>query len=238
MICLVRILLVIFVVGVGSVSPQARPAARMHDEFRTAGSNCEEGFARLDSFFAELANNPVDDGQIVIYGDALDKKAAPRREKQLLNHFTFRKFDRSRVKVVRGATRSQGTTQFWLVPPGADPPEVPVDSGPTATGKQQGDSEPYLYATDSVDGVPGCFGNLYDLEEYASVLKQDRSNTGRIVINQSSRAKYNRAVREIIAELAKLGIARKRITTVYRYVRPHQMLEVTEIWIVPQRQAH
>jgi len=100
-----------------SIAIAPLPVARMYDEFRTAGSNCEEGFARLDSFFNELANNPIDEGSIVIYADALDKKAAPRREKQLLNHFTFRKFDRSRVKVIRGAARSQGTTSSgWFLP--------------------------------------------------------------------------------------------------------------------------
>jgi hypothetical protein len=41
-------------------------------EFRTAGRNCEEGFARLDYFFIELNNNPQDQGVILLYGDAND----------------------------------------------------------------------------------------------------------------------------------------------------------------------
>lgn len=218
-----------------SIAVAPLPVARMYDEFRTAGSNCEEGFARLDSFFTELANNPVEDGLIVIYGDALDKKAAPRREKQLLNYFTLRKFDQSRVKVIRGAARSQGTTQFWLIPPGAGPPVVTEESGATVTVKQASDFEPYLYATDSVDGVPGCFGNLYDLAEYAGVLQSDPKSTARIVISESSPAKYRRKAREIVGELAEHGILRKRIVTVYKYVRANRLLEVAELWIVPAK---
>jgi hypothetical protein len=84
------------------------PRARMIDEFRTAGNNCEEGFARLDAFFTEITNNPVDEALIVLYGDLADAKAAGRREKQLRNHFTFRKFDRARVKVLFGAPRQMG----------------------------------------------------------------------------------------------------------------------------------
>src|SRR5688572_279228 len=62
------------------------PEPRMFDEFRTAGDNCEEGFARLDSFFVELNNNPNDSGLIVLYGDTFEANAAQRRATQLRNH--------------------------------------------------------------------------------------------------------------------------------------------------------
>jgi hypothetical protein len=201
------------------------------DEFRTAGNNCEEGFARLDSFFVELGNNPIDDGLIVIYGDARDARAARRREQQLINHFTFRKFDRSRVRVIRGAALKDGTTQFWLIPPGAD---APVIEGKNRSVPAQ-PSQPYLYAANYADGVPGCIGNLYDVGEFANAIKADEGNTARIVISESSRLKYRKAAREITAELASLGIDRTRVVTIYKYVRPNRLLEVTELWVVPSK---
>jgi hypothetical protein len=207
------------------------PSARMVDEFRTAGNNCEEGFARLDSYFVELENNPMDEGLIVISGDELDATAARRREQQLLNHFTFRKFDRTRVRVIRAAARTNATTQFWLVPPGADMPEIELDR----RGVVAEPIRPYLYAANYADGVPGCFGNLYDVGEFAKVVRADDGNTARIVINESSRIRYRRTAREITAELASLGIQRSRVATVYKYVRPNRLLEVTELWVIPSK---
>ena len=205
------------------------PAARMTDEFRTGGSNCEEGFARLDSFFTELSNNPVDQGLIVTYGDTRDPKAARRRELQLRNHFIFRKFPNDRVTIIRGIPKENGTTQFWLVPPGAANPEL--ERAPESIAKPI--AEPYLYAANYQDGVPGCSGHIYDVAEYAGVLKDDPSAMARIVIHESSRVKYDRVLKDLVRELTKLGIERRRITSVYKYVRPRQMLEVNELWIIP-----
>lgn len=210
------------------------PQASLVDEFRTGGSNCEEGFARLDGFFVELNNNPGDTGLIVIYGDALDAKAARRREKQLMNHFSFRKFDRSRVRMIRGAANT-GSTQFWMVPTGADMPAIA--EAPQVAGTVTASTQAYLYAADYSDGVPGCFGNLYDVEEYAKVLQADAKSTARIVISRSSQAKYRSKVREIVAELARYGITRNRIVTVYKYVRPNRLLEVTELWVIPPKRV-
>jgi hypothetical protein len=208
------------------------PEARMFDEFRTAGNNCEEGFARLDSFFVELNNNPVDTGLIAVYGDAGDKRAARRRATQLRNHFKYRNFDLNRIRMVFGRSRENGTTQFWMIPPGAEAPmieaEVPVPEIERPT-------ETTLYAAEYTDGVGGCNGNIFDLAAYAAVLKTDTANVARIVIGQSSQAKYRRKANEIIAELRRLGIPRAKIVTVYKYVRPNRMLEMTELWIVPPK---
>ena len=96
-------------------------------------------------------------------------------------------------------------------------------------------SAPYHYATE-YDGIPGYFGNLYDVEEFARVLQLDPKNSARIVISESSQAKYRRRVSEIVAELGEHGIMRTRIVTVYKYVRPNRVLESTELWVVPSKQ--
>jgi hypothetical protein len=90
-----------------------------------------------------------------------------------------------------------------------------------------------MYAANFADGVPGCFGHIYDLEKYADAIKADPSATARIVIHESSRAKYDRVVKTLIRDLVGFGIARRRITSVYKYVRPHHLLEVNELWIIP-----
>lgn len=78
--------------------------------------------ARLDSFFIELQNNPNDMGYIINYGNDRDVAA---REKVIRTHIAFRKFDASRITMVRGGANPNppgAWTKLWRVPPGADNP--------------------------------------------------------------------------------------------------------------------
>jgi hypothetical protein len=215
-----------------SFAVETSPQARMVDEFRTAGGNCEEGFARLDGFFYEISSNPAATALIVFYGDAAEKNAARRRAMQLRNHFRFRKFDLNRVRMTYGPARENGTTQFWLIPPGADEPKI--DSSVTVPEVERPVTT-MLYASEYMDGIPGCNGNIYDLEAYAEVVKTDADNVARIVIGQSSQARYRRKVKEIRDELLRRGIPSNKIVTVFKLVRPNRLMEFTELWIVPPK---
>ncbi|MEO6334026.1 MAG: hypothetical protein ABIO91_03510 [Pyrinomonadaceae bacterium] len=76
---------------------------------------------RLDAFFAELSNNPNNQGYIINYGtDAQITK----RERLITNHIAFRNFDRSRITLVRGGTSADGepSTKLYRIPPGAENP--------------------------------------------------------------------------------------------------------------------
>ncbi len=77
--------------------------------------------SRLDSFFAELSNNPTSQGYIINYGTDREMTA---RERLITNHINFRGFDRSRITLVKGGAHDSGGvhTKLWRVPPGADNP--------------------------------------------------------------------------------------------------------------------
>ena len=77
--------------------------------------------AQLDIFFAELSNNPSDQGYIINYGT--DREIAAR-ERLITNHIAFRNFDRSRITLVRGGVSPDGTvkTRLYRIPPGAENP--------------------------------------------------------------------------------------------------------------------
>jgi hypothetical protein len=77
--------------------------------------------AQLDNFFAELANNPNNQGYIINYGT--DREIAAR-ERLIQNHIAFRKFDRSRITLVRGGVSPDGVvhTKMYRIPPGAENP--------------------------------------------------------------------------------------------------------------------
>ncbi len=77
--------------------------------------------SRLDTFFAELANNPNNQGYIINYGT--DREIAAR-ERLITNHIAFRSFDRSRITLVNGGASSDGEprTKLYRIPPGAENP--------------------------------------------------------------------------------------------------------------------
>ncbi len=74
---------------------------------------------KMDAFFVELSNNPAAQGYIINYGT--DREIA-KREKQIRNSITFRRYDASRITLVRGGNREVIKTDLWLVPPGAESP--------------------------------------------------------------------------------------------------------------------
>lgn len=88
------------------------------DEFGKLPKNDIRG--RLDTFFAELSDNPSNQGYIINYGT--DREMATR-EKLITNHVNLRSFDRSRITIVRGGDALAGVnTKLYRVPPGSDNP--------------------------------------------------------------------------------------------------------------------
>ncbi len=75
---------------------------------------------RLDEFFAELKKHPHNQGYIINYGT---DKAIQAREKLILANINFRKFDSSRITLVRGGyNEGHINTKLYRIPPGADNP--------------------------------------------------------------------------------------------------------------------
>lgn len=97
---------------------QAAPEPVLVDEFGVLPNDDIRG--RLDTFFAELQNNPNNQGYIINYGT--DREIAAR-ERLITNHINFRQFDRSRITLVRGGDTGEGArTKLYRIPPGAENP--------------------------------------------------------------------------------------------------------------------
>ncbi|MGB7070274.1 MAG: hypothetical protein WBD22_12335 [Pyrinomonadaceae bacterium] len=95
-----------------------KPTATQTDEFGPLSN--DEIRARLDAFFATLANDPNAQGYIINYGT---NRQIAARERLIQNHINFRNFDRSRVTLVQGGDLGTGaSTKLYTVPPGADNP--------------------------------------------------------------------------------------------------------------------
>ncbi|MGI8813512.1 MAG: hypothetical protein ACR2IH_13440 [Pyrinomonadaceae bacterium] len=101
-------------------APVATPAGPvMTDEFGALSN--DDVKSRLDNFFSELANNPNNQGYIINYGT--DREIAAR-EKVITSFIGMRKFDRSRITLVRGGASPDGVvhTKLYRIPPGAENP--------------------------------------------------------------------------------------------------------------------
>jgi hypothetical protein len=102
--------------ALGPVAPQLEPV--LIDEFGVMPNDDIRG--RLDQFFAELSNNPTNQGYIINYGT--DREITVR-ERLIRNHIAFRNFDASRITFVRGGDTGSGPrTKLYRIPPGAENP--------------------------------------------------------------------------------------------------------------------
>jgi hypothetical protein len=142
----------------------------------------------------------------------------------------MRRFDASRINVIRSADSDEAKTEFWIIPAGAMPPEV---NGSPWSYDLSEQTKPLLLGTEHSDGVAGCVGGSPYL--YAEFLKANPKLRGNIVIGASSTADYRRRARETLDELNEKGVSRGRLKTFFVKVKPNLLQETTEFWLVPPR---
>ncbi|HVF55744.1 MAG TPA: hypothetical protein VM934_06315 [Pyrinomonadaceae bacterium] len=97
---------------------------RKTDEFGEIARDDEK--ARLDLFAIELQNEPGAQGYVIGYGGRRPRfgdgqRRADRARDYLVN---TRGIDASRIVTLNGGFRESGTTELWIVPPGATPPRA------------------------------------------------------------------------------------------------------------------
>ncbi|MET0650436.1 MAG: hypothetical protein ABW208_27830 [Pyrinomonadaceae bacterium] len=80
--------------------------------------------ARLDVFAIELQNSPGAQGYIIGYGGSNRRFGTGAQRAQRARDYVVqtRGIDASRIVTLDGGPRTTGSTQLWLVPPGATPP--------------------------------------------------------------------------------------------------------------------
>jgi hypothetical protein len=102
---------------------EKKPASTKSDEYSSTDVKLET--ERLDRFARALMEEPNVNGYIMSYGGRVGKTGeaqalADRTKKYLVS----RGIDESRLVTVDGGFREQLTTELWLVPPGAAPPQA------------------------------------------------------------------------------------------------------------------
>ena len=121
----VLFLLLVVLSSVAFAQTEETPKAVKFEEFEKATNGYVK--MKMDYFYTELNNNPQSDGYIINYGT---DREITIREKQIRVAINWRKYDASRVTIVRGGFRDGVKTEFWMVPPGAENP------APNSTGEK------------------------------------------------------------------------------------------------------
>jgi hypothetical protein len=80
--------------------------------------------ARFDVFAIELQNSPGAQGYIIAYGGRNKRFGTGRQRAERARDYLVgtRGIDASRIVILDGGARETGSTQLWIVPPGATPP--------------------------------------------------------------------------------------------------------------------
>lgn len=208
------------------------PVATKFDEF-SIKANCEDILARLDNYFINFQNDPTVSGLIAIY-DKKESKAVANANSirtpifQILTWMEMRRFDSSRINIIRAAGGENAKTEFWIVPLGATPPEI---YGVSWSYDLSARTKAFLLGTEFSDGIGGCDpGNPY---LYAEFLKANPKMRGNIVIRASSAANYRHTAKETLDELVEKRVSRGRLKTFFVKVKPNFQQESTEFWLVP-----
>jgi len=118
---MVRLLFLLLIVmsSVAFAQTQETPKPVKLDEFEAATNGYVK--MKMDYFYVELNNNPASQGYIINYGT--DREIAIRR-KQISVSIAWRKFDGSRITIVDGGFRDSVKSELWIVPSGADNPQL------------------------------------------------------------------------------------------------------------------
>lgn len=225
-ICLLTLLLL--TPGLGATS-QAVPEAILVDEHGEIP--CDDTLSRIDVFFSELRNNPIDSGLVVISGIPENKHRILFRQTIIEHQIKWRQFDAARISFLR--SKSEETrVQFWRIPPGANAPAIKdVDISYTIPETVK----PFLMGDETKFGDQIC-PEVDDGKIFAKFLNENRTARGNIVVRDNSARRARHRSSAIVRKFSqKYGIPASRLRTfTAKLQKPSNHDEaVVEYWYLP-----
>jgi hypothetical protein len=117
-----KILLLVMILCISSLTfAQQGSKAELIDEFKDF--NCEIFLARMDNFYIRLNNDPSSTGYLVISGNKTQTTRKLTVELLLESAVVARKYDRSRIEIVKGPESGLIKIELWVVPSGVQKPD-------------------------------------------------------------------------------------------------------------------
>lgn len=218
---------------------QETPKAELIDEF---GKLCsEEVMANYDNYMFHLQNNPSATGYFVFYGNDSMEGTNLTFIKYLTEIYpTLRRYDKSRIVLIRGENRGEMKTQFWIVPAGAIPP-IPekkfVQEKITSTtrfDKNWADFHKWFAKLEIYDNGFFDLGCEFspNVNEFARILLTEKDLTGYLVIYGNNKKRAEKVAKFAVNDLVKTNkIPRNRLKTIYGGKSEEPQIE---FWFVPK----
>lgn len=177
-----------------------RPIAIPVDEFRRIG--CGDLLARIDNFFIQLINNPQMTAYIVLAPGKSDLRTAENKKQFIENIFNRRKFDTTRLRIVRDMEADSEIVKFYLLPAGAVDPVKDAVAWPE---KKLDLASPFIFGVErDEDPCPD-----FPLPKYAELLRSNPDLRGHVVIFPNTL--YNQNATKQRWLIAFTGIRRSRV---------------------------
>lgn len=217
------IIFFIFLFSITTFS-QEKPKAELIDEFGSI--SCGDFLSRFDNLLISLQKDPNSTGYIYIFGDQNEPKNNLFYELIVQGEVFFHKFDSSRIKVIRAKGEGNLRTQMWIIPEGANLPEIEQEN---YISKIADASKPFIVLYDGDDGYCPIIGQN---GLFIEILESNPKNRGHLVIYEKSRVKYEKAKKELKQSLNK--ISQKSLK--FFYVKSE--IRLTEYWIVPKKKLN
>jgi hypothetical protein len=172
-----------------------------------------------------LRNDPTTTGYAIIKGKKEeDVRQSFRYRSWLRGWMKVRRFDSSRIIIIRGENAENLKIQFWLTPAGANSPDV-FDLGwsyPSTISK------PFnLYSELDADGICPGDGTI----RFSEILRGNPDIRGHLVIRAKSLKEFRSRKKELLNEFSEIAPSRLR----FFHVR-HNSDTYVEYWLVPPKQ--
>jgi hypothetical protein len=201
------------------------PAPSLFDAYGEA--NCEMASARMDNFMYGLDKLPDSMGYAIIYPKKGGSKDAIWQEDRIKGSIYFRKFNKDRIRIVRGEERDDLAVQYWIVPRGAEAPKFIESRWPEQVVDL---SKPFIYFYFDM-GYGICASDLE--KTYIDLLASHPEMRGHIVFYNFSK-KDGREETEIwlksFTEDGRVGRDRFKI-----FFAKGKLYQASEFWIVPPK---
>jgi hypothetical protein len=218
---------------------EVRPEAVLVDEFANVFCTADLQ-ARIDMFLVALQNTQGSTGYIVASADA----SIPGRQNKYFRMFQlyvqFRNFPVDRLNYYRGPDGHALHIQFWLVPQGASPPDVTLESG------RKKFNISVMFDASEITGVGreiefgGSWANEpcdlgLDLNHFAMILGADPNLDAYLLASSKSRREATQTSKALAMTANELRrthrVPASRIKTFYVGARGENTMQ---LWLVPK----
>jgi hypothetical protein len=213
--------------------PKEAPRARLAFSYPTKTSGCEHRMAVIFDFLSELSNNPSARGYVVVYPPTIPLWIGENRVNQVRSQIKYYRFDASRLTIVKGDPRGNAETEFWIVPGGAENPQLKEPDGIVNGAPIAQITAPKNFTEENADG---CFWGELWLDGYAAEMNHGWEYPGRIVIYTKNLAAFREQKRDLTEALETYGVPARRLTFV-RKPLPRDGVEAVELWILPVKKG-